>query len=41
MLSDELLQALEWHPDSVEEDCFLSIHAIFGTPSSEMIHLMH
>jgi hypothetical protein len=39
MICDELLQALEWHPNSVEKDYFLSIHAISSTPSSKVIHL--
>jgi hypothetical protein len=39
MLSDDLLDALEMHVPTVEEECFLSIHAIAGTQSTKVPHL--
>jgi hypothetical protein len=39
MLSNEMLNAMEGQPSSVEKDCFISLNAISGTTSNRVIHL--
>jgi hypothetical protein len=39
MLSEDILNALEMHSASTEEDCFLSLNAIAGTQNNKVIHL--
>jgi hypothetical protein len=40
MLSEDILNALEMHSASTEEDCFLSLNAIVGTQNNKVIHLV-
>jgi hypothetical protein len=39
MLSNELLDALELHALTIEDDCHISLHAIPVTQSNKVIHL--